>query len=152
MRGMKASRLPPRFHGELEEFFSSVKLDFAISGKTSLFAIYSRLQKAKAKKISAKRMRDAERMIRALCAAAEIRELRHGRLEQNTGMAASSSHVRRTMRDEIAEAGPASAPREILEQRKRVADAAAKAGILPPDLDYRTTDLRGMAKRLGLEK
>jgi hypothetical protein len=148
---MKAGSLPPAFYGELEDFFSSVRPDFAISGRTSLLTVCRRLQKAKAEKISARRVKDAERMIRAICAAAEIRGIR---FNETAARAAEAPAKRRTMRGELAGAGPAPAfvPKEILAERRRVADAAEKAGILPTDLDYRNTDMRTMAKRMELEK
>ncbi|MFA5412694.1 MAG: hypothetical protein WC350_05100 [Candidatus Micrarchaeia archaeon] len=151
---MKAGSLPRSFYGELEEFFSSLKPGTTITGRTSLLTICRRLQDAKTGKVSAKRLKDAERMIKALCAAAEIRGLQYGKVAQREAPAPGSriAPERHPIPEGIVKAGPASVPREILEQRKRVADAAEKAGILPPDLDYRNTDLRHMAKRLGLEK
>ena len=78
LKRMRASSLSPELYGEISEFFSSVHPDFAMSGKTSLYVLYGRLQKAKANKnISARQLKKAEGMIRALCAAADIpRELR----------------------------------------------------------------------------
>lgn len=150
---MKAGSLPPAVYGELEDFFSSVNVDFAISGRTSLLTVCRRLQKAKTEKISAKRVKDAERMIKAICTAAEMRVLQYGRAglaaQQGARMAAEKM---RPMREGISRAAPATVPREILAERKRVADAAEKAGILPPGFDYRKTDLRHMAMRLGLEE
>lgn len=78
LKKLKASSLSPELYAEISEFLSSAKPDFAISGKTSLYVIYACL-KAVEKKLPAKRLRKAEKMIRALCAAAEARELRYGR-------------------------------------------------------------------------
>ncbi|MDD2655846.1 MAG: hypothetical protein PHQ80_04225 [Candidatus ainarchaeum sp.] len=150
---MRAGSLPSGFYGELEEFFSSVRPSLAITGGTSLLTLCRRLHEAKTKGISAKRTRDAERMIKAICAAAEIRGIRYGKLARQETRAAPGSRMaaeRRPMREGIGAAGQASVPKEIIAQRARVANAAEKAGILPPDLDYRATDLRHMAARLGL--
>jgi len=77
LKRLRASSLSPELYGEISEFFSSVHPDFAISGRTSLYVLYDYLQKAKRKKLPAKKMKKAEGMIRALCAAADIpRELR----------------------------------------------------------------------------
>lgn len=79
LRKMKAGSLRPELYDEIAGFLSSFKPDFAISGKTSLYAIYACLRGAKKRKIPAKQLRKAEEMIRALCAAVEAKELKFGR-------------------------------------------------------------------------
>jgi len=80
LRSMKASSLKPELYNEISEFFSSVKPDFAISGRMSLYTIYNRLKGAK-ERLRAKRLKRAEELIRAICAAAEAaRDLRAGRM------------------------------------------------------------------------
>lgn len=77
LKRIRAGSLPPELYGEISEFFSSVHPDFAMSGRTSLYVLYNYLEKAKKKKISARQLKRAEGMIRALCAAADVpRELR----------------------------------------------------------------------------
>lgn len=77
LRKMKASSLKPELYDEISEFLSSLKTDLTISGKTSLYSIYSHLQGAK-DRLRAKRLRQAEELIRAICAAADVREMRFG--------------------------------------------------------------------------
>ena len=78
LRRIRASSLSPELYGEISEFFSSVRPDLAISGRMSLYTIYNHLQGAKKKKISARQLKKAEEMIRALCAAVDSRDLRFG--------------------------------------------------------------------------
>ena len=73
LRRIRASSLSPELYGEISEFFSSVRPDLAISGRMSLYTIYNHLQGAKKKKISARQLKKAEEMIRALCAAVDLR-------------------------------------------------------------------------------
>jgi hypothetical protein len=85
LKKMRAGSLAPELYDEILEFFSSVHPDFAISGKTSLYAIYSLLQSSKKKKMSSKQLKRAEEMVRALCAAAETpREMRAKELAGGT--------------------------------------------------------------------
>ncbi|MEW5996559.1 MAG: hypothetical protein AB1657_03120 [Candidatus Micrarchaeota archaeon] len=79
LKRMKAGSLSPELYGEISGFLSSLKPDFALSGRTSLHAIYAILQGTKKKKLPAKQLRKAEEIIRALCAAAEAREIRFGK-------------------------------------------------------------------------
>ncbi len=75
LKRMRASALSPELYSEISEFFYSVKPDVAISGKTSLYTIYTHLRGAMRDR---RRVRRAERMIKELCAAVEPREVRAG--------------------------------------------------------------------------
>lgn len=77
MKKIRAGALPQELYDEINEFLSSLRPDFAMSGKTSLYALYSCLEGAKKRKMPARELRRAERMIRALCAVADsVRGLR----------------------------------------------------------------------------
>ena len=73
LKRMRAGSLSPELYSEISEFFSSGRLDVTISGRTSLYTIYNHLKGAMRDR---RMVRRAERMIRALCAAIDARELR----------------------------------------------------------------------------
>ncbi len=156
LKRIKASSLSPELYDEISEFFSSVKPDLAISGRMSLHALYGHLLKAKRKKnISAKELKMAERMIRALCAAADgPRGLEFGARKQ-------PAEERKVGRPRLANL--AAQPREFqIEEKKRMLiDFASNRffnGAAPMGLDYRSDpsvlrlDFNEIAERIGLNK
>lgn len=66
MKDMRAGKLSPKLYSEISEFLSSVEPDFAISRRTSISTLVALLSKFRER---AKTAKNAERIIRAICAA-----------------------------------------------------------------------------------
>ncbi len=134
LRKMKAGSLPREFYGELEDFLSSLKPDFTISGKTSLYTIYARLQGAK-ERLRTKRLRRAEEFIRAICAAADVREMQFER----AGTAPAERRAgRKGMPRGVMEGGQ-SQEMALREKKMRLIEFAVErffGGKAPASLDY----------------
>ena len=133
LRRMRASSLAPELYGEISEFFSSVRPDLAISGKMSLFTIYTHLQGAK-ERLRAKRLRRAEELIRAICAAADVREMQYGR----TAAGAEERRKRGLKARGVLEGGNVQ-DMTLREKKMRLIEFAVERffkGAAPASLDY----------------
>ncbi|MCX6768971.1 MAG: hypothetical protein NTY83_04000, partial [Candidatus Micrarchaeota archaeon] len=133
LKRMRASSLTPELYGEISEFFSSVKPDLAISGKMSLYTIYTHLQGAK-ERLRAKRLRRAEELIRAVCAAADVREMQFGR----TAARVEERPERKQKARSVLEGGQGQ-EMTLREKKMRLIEFAVEkffGGAAPAGLDY----------------
>jgi len=154
LRKMKASSLTPELYGEISEFFSSVKPDLTISGKMSLYTIYTHLQGAK-ERLRTKRLRRAEELIRAICAAADVREMQFGRTAASEGKAERKPKARGVME------GGQSQEMTLREKKMRLIEFAVErffGGAAPATLDYMkrpeilAKDFSEISELIGLAK
>ena len=155
LKKMRASSLTPELYGEISEFFSSVKPDLTISGKMSLYTIYTHLQGAK-ERLRAKRLMRAEELIRAICAAADVREMQFGR----TAAGAAEKREGKLKARGVLEGGNAQ-EMTLREKKMRLIEFAVErffGGAAPAGLDYMkrpeilAKDFSEISELIGLAK